>query len=146
MVNWCFYPIHDYGLNGFEEEFERAYAGGLIQKEIFGTKENILKNSEYSNPLPLLTTFSSLVEYSLSRIWEETPVGDPVKRAEAFMEAFRERIDDYENFDSESEDDAPVIPMFGNEPIVNREPKIGRNDPCPCGSGKKYKKCCWKGG
>jgi uncharacterized protein len=22
-------------------------------------------------------------------------------------------------------------------------PKIGRNDPCPCGSGKKYKKCCW---
>ena len=26
---------------------------------------------------------------------------------------------------------------------VRREaPKIGRNDPCPCGSGKKYKKCC----
>ena len=26
-------------------------------------------------------------------------------------------------------------------PIVTG-PKIGRNDPCPCGSGKKYKKCC----
>lgn len=26
--------------------------------------------------------------------------------------------------------------------VVNKEPKIGRNDPCPCGSGKKYKKCC----
>ncbi|MDQ5980957.1 MAG: motif domain protein, partial [Verrucomicrobiota bacterium] len=26
---------------------------------------------------------------------------------------------------------------------VRREtPKVGRNDPCPCGSGKKYKKCC----
>ena len=25
---------------------------------------------------------------------------------------------------------------------VHREKKIGRNDPCPCGSGKKYKKCC----
>ncbi len=25
---------------------------------------------------------------------------------------------------------------------VRTEPKIGRNDPCPCGSGKKYKKCC----
>ena len=24
--------------------------------------------------------------------------------------------------------------------------KIGRNDPCPCGSGKKYKKCCLKAG
>ena len=27
------------------------------------------------------------------------------------------------------------------EPIRNEEPKTGRNDPCPCGSGKKYKKC-----
>jgi hypothetical protein len=27
-------------------------------------------------------------------------------------------------------------------PIVNVSPKIGRNEPCPCGSGKKYKKCC----
>jgi hypothetical protein len=26
-------------------------------------------------------------------------------------------------------------------PIVREEPKVGRNDPCPCGSGKKYKKC-----
>ena len=26
--------------------------------------------------------------------------------------------------------------------IVRTEPKIGRNDPCPCGSGKKYKNCC----
>ncbi|MBF0412314.1 MAG: SEC-C domain-containing protein, partial [Desulfamplus sp.] len=29
-----------------------------------------------------------------------------------------------------------------NEPVKRAEPKIGRNDPCPCGSGKKYKKCC----
>ena len=26
--------------------------------------------------------------------------------------------------------------------IVNTEKQIGRNDPCPCGSGKKYKNCC----
>ena len=30
------------------------------------------------------------------------------------------------------------------KPIVREEPKVGRNDPCPCGSGKKYKKCCGK--
>ena len=28
------------------------------------------------------------------------------------------------------------------KPIVRDEVKVGRNDPCPCGSGKKYKKCC----
>ena len=30
------------------------------------------------------------------------------------------------------------------QPIVNNGPKVGRNDPCPCGSGKKYKQCCGK--
>ncbi|WP_373899541.1 SEC-C metal-binding domain-containing protein [Haloimpatiens sp. FM7315] len=29
--------------------------------------------------------------------------------------------------------------------VVVKENKIGRNDPCPCGSGKKYKKCCGAG-
>jgi len=28
------------------------------------------------------------------------------------------------------------------KPMVRKSAKIGRNDPCPCGSGKKYKKCC----
>ena len=31
-----------------------------------------------------------------------------------------------------------------NKTVVNEGPKIGRNDPCPCGSGKKYKNCCGK--
>ncbi|MCK5825785.1 MAG: preprotein translocase subunit SecA, partial [Desulfuromusa sp.] len=31
-----------------------------------------------------------------------------------------------------------------NKPTVRDEDKVGRNDPCPCGSGKKYKKCCGK--
>jgi hypothetical protein len=34
-------------------------------------------------------------------------------------------------------DDLPLAP-------VQNEMKVGRNDPCPCGSGKKYKKCCGK--
>jgi hypothetical protein len=32
-------------------------------------------------------------------------------------------------------DDAPI------HTVRREEPKVGRNDPCPCGSGKKYKKC-----
>lgn len=36
----------------------------------------------------------------------------------------------------------PKMKKINNMPIVNTEPVIGRNDPCPCGSGKKYKKCC----
>ncbi len=40
-----------------------------------------------------------------------------------------------------SEGEAPSEPH--PDTTVHRDsPKIGRNDPCPCGSGKKYKKCC----
>ncbi len=35
--------------------------------------------------------------------------------------------------------DESLIPT--HQPYISPK-KIGRNDPCPCGSGKKYKKCC----
>ncbi|MCK4231873.1 SEC-C domain-containing protein [candidate division WOR-3 bacterium] len=31
----------------------------------------------------------------------------------------------------------------GRQKPVKVKKKVGRNDPCPCGSGKKYKKCCY---
>ena len=40
--------------------------------------------------------------------------------------------------------EAPEIPKVA-VPVVRDQPKVGRNDPCPCGNGKKYKKCCGKG-
>ena len=36
------------------------------------------------------------------------------------------------------------LPEAKVETFKREEPKVGRNDPCPCGSGKKYKKCCGK--
>ena len=32
------------------------------------------------------------------------------------------------------------------EPIRNLNQRVGRNDPCPCGSGKKFKNCCMRKG
>jgi len=53
------------------------------------------------------------------------------KRAqEALMQ-----LNHHDNVDIDAEDDLPVI-----------EKKIARNEPCPCGSGKKYKQCCGKSG
>lgn len=40
------------------------------------------------------------------------------------------------------EDEQPLPPPV--QPIHKEKKEIGRNDPCPCGSGKKYKKCCGK--
>jgi len=37
--------------------------------------------------------------------------------------------------------DGVVVSAASQDPIVHRAPKLGRNDPCFCGSGKKFKKC-----
>jgi len=41
-------------------------------------------------------------------------------------------------------EDPPDPPDYVDvtEPVRRTEPRVGRNDPCPCGSGKKFKKCC----
>ena len=39
-------------------------------------------------------------------------------------------------------DNGEKMKVEEHKPVVNDGPKVGRNDPCPCGSGKKYKKCC----
>ncbi len=48
--------------------------------------------------------------------------------------------------EEEDWDDPLQFPRLQNQTSFSgycrKEPKIGRNDPCPCGSGKKYKKCC----
>ncbi len=41
----------------------------------------------------------------------------------------------------------PILQFVGGDGTTEKQPvlkgpKVGRNDPCPCGSGKKYKKCC----
>lgn len=61
-----------------------------------------------------------------------------------------EREDNAEVLEDDAEvweDDLALPPLFDPEPdfpepYIRTEPKIGRNEPCPCGSGKKYKKCC----
>jgi preprotein translocase subunit SecA len=57
------------------------------------------------------------------------------------------REDDVERMEAEQRKRRVVLNRAGGEdqpqkPATRDENKVGRNDPCPCGSGKKYKKCC----
>ncbi len=45
----------------------------------------------------------------------------------------------YNSDDDDTQETPKALP-----PIVRDQPKVGRNEPCPCGSGKKYKNCCGK--
>lgn len=47
-----------------------------------------------------------------------------------------------DDWETDLDDEGPQHPVTT---IRNTVPKVGRNEPCPCGSGKKYKKCCGAG-
>ncbi len=71
-------------------------------------------------------------------------------RQEIIQKLYRvqlQREDDVERMEAEQRRRRLVLNRVGGEdqakkPVTREEDKVGRNDPCPCGSGKKYKKCC----
>jgi tetratricopeptide (TPR) repeat protein len=65
------------------------------------------------------------------------------------QETYRKKLKKYqklrpERFEPDEDDLLIDDEYFNQQPYTRPEPKVGRNDPCPCGSGKKYKKCCGK--
>ncbi|HCS75709.1 MAG TPA: hypothetical protein DIW17_17780 [Clostridiales bacterium] len=68
------------------------------------------------------------------RIYKKMEADDDADAEDYLDDDWDDYCDDYWDDD---QDDHPK-----QMPYVRETPKIGRNDPCPCGSGKKYKKCC----
>ena len=75
------------------------------------------------------------------------------KKTMSLMEKYYKLSKKYRNdnpfiYDDDGDDELDEFFSFMEEesqkPYVREQPKVGRNDPCPCGSGKKYKKCCGK--
>lgn len=67
---------------------------------------------------------------------EHSRLQSTIKEKEEEVAELKNRLQYYENYDSP--------PSANPEQVYSMKVKIGRNDPCPCGSGKKYKKCCMK--
>ena len=86
----------------------------------------------------------------------DAKVAERIKRFDAgdlsgFVDGLRERYpgmaDEFDDEPLPPRDPPPPLPGEYDpyariEPIRNAAEKVGRNDPCPCGSGKKHKKCC----
>ena len=71
---------------------------------------------------------------------EFTLFGDTIEELSTwycFSEKYKE-----ERERARSSPGAALHPLMATKPIRNPLRGVGRNDPCPCGSGKKYKKCC----
>ncbi|MFI3213610.1 MAG: plasmid pRiA4b ORF-3 family protein [Eubacteriales bacterium] len=109
--------------------------------------------------------FSSLQTGEMSRLKGEhvEEIIEKLRKSsiegEVLAKKLEERIIEYQEIDDFCEEDIEIDEMMWKkmakmqnpvefsgymQPYVSQEKKIGRNDLCPCGSGKKYKKCCGK--
>ena len=117
--------ILDLGLKNLLPEIEELFHLGMVPSSISGDLEKVRqlfnepRSGHHNRPL-----LSIAERYAELAAIEERMADDP----------YGEDDDEIED----GLDDAPLVRL----PIVRPAPKVGRNDPCPCGSGRKYKKCC----
>jgi len=97
----------------------RAYAEGLVDPKFMGLEE--LEEAASAPAGQMLEAFRD----------RQPPIED-VEAAMSWWSAFAETGSDLDEDDLFVERQEPY----------RAGPKVGRNEPCPCGSGKKYKKCC----
>lgn len=113
-------PVNDFCL----ALARRVLAEGRAEEEVFSLKE-----------------FDAERKLFRPETWREELLelqDGPIEDAAAEIEPWFSEDDDEDDYD----DDGNWIPP---EPVEQlKSDKVGRNDPCPCGSGKKHKKCCGK--
>lgn len=130
----------DYRLNDYKDVFIDFYKAGKIDSELLQL-EDIQSWGEDFPPVGQLesgkirTPFDPLAELMTWHDFEDE---------EAFQEEeLRSDEELMRDFPSEGFIDSLGTKLHAGTPYV-APPKVGRNDPCPCGSGKKHKKCCLK--
>jgi preprotein translocase subunit SecA len=91
-------------------------------------------NSVYSRVTDLIFRMEQLDPDFVGSTWQEAEARHDEVEANSSLNSFaKQQTETAENVQTSDKK---------MEPIRNRSPQVGRNDPCPCGSGKKYKNCC----
>ena len=70
---------------------------------------------------------------------------ESVKRLFSVQVVTQEAVEKFEQKEQKKEAEVQkntTAPTLEKEPVKRSAPKVGRNDPCPCGSGRKFKQCC----
>ncbi|MFZ5446899.1 MAG: preprotein translocase subunit SecA [Myxococcota bacterium] len=101
------------------------------------------KKEGYAGFIRMLASIKSTFVSQIVRAQPRDANAD-AERIRKLMEARAKQAIEFhaEGSAAASADEPPAPPQkVDKKPVVNEGPKVGRNDPCPCGSGKKYKKC-----
>jgi len=89
----------------------------------------------------MLEALKQQVVSVLCRIQVQEPDVDAIEEQRRQSDATQVRTYSHEESNALAEEEAESVDGQAVEPFVRDSAKIGRNDPCPCGSGKKYKHC-----
>lgn len=108
----------------------QLYDAGYVEEGVTGTKEEVLRDFGKKNAITSKKPVLSIYE-QYDEILNTWYTGDG--------EIEEEPLEETSNWSGDS-----LMESAGDSSPVRKPPKIGRNEPCPCGSGKKYKKCCGK--
>jgi hypothetical protein len=128
------------GLTEFVPRALRLFEDAWVSKTISnpkGFQEDVAKAARSEDPLDVM---HSHIRTSIKRL------DDVVGYMETW--AYYKGEDGGDHDDSDLNNRALLSALFGDrsrsdgKPYVNPHRNVGRNDPCPCGSGKKFKKCC----
>jgi hypothetical protein len=119
------------------KELRRAYEDGLV-------------DTDYIDWQDVEDTLEMGKQAAMERARHREPLITNMARDMGWMQCFHKSDRAYEmieDSEQEFEEDLPEFPSseHATAPIRRSAPKIGRNAPCPCGSGKKFKKCCADG-
>lgn len=164
LENWRNLAYGD-GLN--DKEREELWSGYFaiekgIYEQILSKPEEVIEGTvkelaeRYDTELLIMTGFLDGINESLKgyenpieTMEEDTRVRieiDPEKLYYNMVEAKANWLYELPQWDN-------ILPQDKRKELYKKQkasgtivkgPKVGRNDPCPCGSGKKYKKCCGK--
>ncbi len=121
---------------------QSIHLSGYAQKD----PKKEYKREAFKLFLNMLNAIKSNVTQVLSMVQVQEPddvnvIDEQRRQAAAAQPMYYQHVD---TLSGEAEPEAEMQQGEGGQMIPMRRtgPKVGRNDPCPCGSGKKYKRCC----
>lgn len=123
-----------FGFTDLLDDIRQAYEDGLADDgfQTFGCVEKGILNSNGQVDFTIHESDTNLIDSAT----EELECWAAFQPERDYSKPFQP------SFDPVSKGVSDTFTPSNGEPIIRELPKIGRNDPCPCGSGKKHKKCC----
>jgi SEC-C motif-containing protein len=149
-LDQCCGPIIDGGKAANPEAMMRSRYAAYVLKKLEHLEVSLAPESRKDFDPAATAKWANSVEWQGLTILSTSGAGadEEFGRVE-FIDKFRQDGTDHAHHENSRfrRHDGSWLYVDGEmirQPLVRSGPKVGRNDPCPCGSGKKFKQCCGK--